>query len=108
MGGRHEAGRKKYFRMLRDVYKSLAEIAGYETIFVTVISFSDPKTQKKKFIDCLSEAGLSEVKLKELNESVSTRIQRSVPNRKWYNDARDEMISTEKENVMIHKLGSEN
>jgi hypothetical protein len=99
LGNRHEKELTTYFRNLRNVFSSVADIIDEETIIVQMVAFSDPEWQLPKYLEVLEEAGLAEM---YLNADGAPRIWRDVPNRKWHAE-RQERRDGSRELVLFHR-----
>jgi len=104
-GGRRQKGNQKYFGVLADAYKSLANIADDNTILVQMVGFSKPDIQLPRYIRVMEESGFKESILGSITGSPDGRLWRSVPNRKWYT-SNMRSSATSKEVVLFHKLSS--
>lgn len=99
LGNRHEKELKTYFRNLRNVFSSVADIIDKETIIVQMVAFSDPVWQLPRYLEVLEEAGLAEM---HIDADGTPRIWRDVPNRKWYAE-RQERRDGSREVVLFHR-----
>jgi hypothetical protein len=101
-GDRKQPGLKNYFDTAREVFSSVASIAGPDTMIVQMVAFSEPTWQLPLYLDTMSDAGLREVQFGEIANSDDGRVWRTVPNRKWYADQRG-AIAASKEVVLFHR-----
>lgn len=104
MGDRktHVAG--KYFDELRAALRSIAAICDSNTIVVQVVAFADPDWQLPRYLSVADDVGFREHFLAtNSGVSVSRRLWRRVPNRKWYATQRGH-TSGSNEVVLFHRL----
>jgi hypothetical protein len=101
-GDRKQPGLANYFETAREVFSSVASIAGPKTIVVQMVAFSHPSWQLPLYLDTMSDAGLREVQFSEIANSNDGRLWRTVPNRKWYADQRGDSAAS-KEVVLFHR-----
>lgn len=95
-------GKKKYFEIAENVFKSIHPKIDDEAIIVQLVGFSDHKRYLPKYLDMMDSAGYKEVDLMCDIIGRVKRIWRDVPNRKWYVKAKND-ISSSKEVLLIHR-----
>ncbi|MGH8196462.1 MAG: TRM11 family SAM-dependent methyltransferase [Woeseiaceae bacterium] len=103
LGDRREIELKRYFKMLESSFRSIALVAGPETIIVQMVAFSEPVWQLPRYLAIMERSGLREVQLphhQELGED--GRLWRHVPNRKWHANQKAKSPGA-REVVLIHK-----
>lgn len=83
-GDRQQKRLDSYFSQITDAFRSLAAIADHDTIFVQMMSFSEPDWQLPRYLNCLEKAGLKEVHPGQIGCARKSRIWRDVPQRKWH------------------------
>lgn len=106
MGDRKTHAAGKYFDELRTALRSVAAVCDQDTTVVQVVAFSDPDRQLSRYLSVADDVGLQEHFLAtNRGVSVSRRLWRSVPNRKWYATKRGHTNSS-REVVLFHKLRS--
>ena len=98
-GSRTPTGLRNYFSMITDAFTSIARFAHPNAHFVQLIGFSDAQTQLPEYIRRMRAAGLREV---HREYRLSRRLQRQVPNRKWYAEMRGQ-VDTSTEYLLIHR-----
>jgi hypothetical protein len=81
---------------------SVAALADADTVVVQMLAFSQSSWQLPQYLDCMQEAGLSEIFLPTLEGQLDGRLWRSVPGRRWYSDQRDTTPAS-KEVVLFHR-----
>lgn len=97
----HRPGR--YFEVLTSAYRSIANLLTQDSLVVQLISFADPNSQLKRFLEAMTIAGFEEYQQKELGLVDEGRIVRSVPGRKWYTHLREDLPAG-KELLLLHRL----
>jgi len=102
-GDRKQSSLASYYSTAAEAFKSLAKIAGRDTVIVQLIAFSDPSWQLPAFLGVMQDSGFSELRLPTLANAEDGRVWRLVPNRKWYADQRG-VLSSSKEVVLFHRL----
>ncbi len=104
MGDRKTHAAGKYFDELRASLRSVAAVCDQNTTVVQVVAFSDPDWQLPRYLSVADDVGLEEHALAGSGGlSVSRRLWRRVPNRKWYATQRGH-TSGSREVVLFHKL----
>lgn len=101
-GHRKNPGLKTYFEKARSTFRSLAQLADEETLFVQMLAFSDPSWQLSEYLVAMNDAGLVEVPMPQLANAADGRLWRTVPNRKWYADMRGDS-GAGSEVVLFHR-----
>lgn len=101
LGGRHDAGLRRYFETLTAAYSSIARLLHPEAIVVQFLSFRDPEIHLLQFLQAMECAGFEEVQLEPV-QGTTGRFWRSVPHRKWY-VARKNHLPSGKEVVLFHR-----
>jgi len=94
MGGRHPRGLEVYFATLLTVMQAMRPRLRADAVVVQVVSFSDAKTQRRRFGDVLSEAGYRS------HAAFTPASWRRIPGRRWY--ARDRMNAVSREFLLVH------
>lgn len=103
MGNRKQKNQKRYYEQILKTFKSLAQIADHDTVFVQLVGFPDPSWQLPKFLKSMEKAGFSENKFLSLANMPDGRLWRTVPNRKWYANQKGS-IGSSKEVILFHYL----
>jgi non-heme chloroperoxidase len=85
MGDRKNPGLTSYFENITATMSSVAVIADADTIVVQMLAFSEASWQLPQYLECMEQAGLTEVFLPILKGQLDGRLWRSVPGRRWYN-----------------------
>lgn len=99
MGGRSEAGLRRYYQELESIFASLRPFLQKNAHVVQLVAFKDRDEDLPRFLQAMRAAGFL-----ELQKGENDRIWRSVPNRKWYNRVRDDDGSdASSEVVLIHR-----
>lgn len=101
-GDRRERSLDRYFESAKAAFRSLASVAGPETIMAQMVGFADAKRHLPRYLEMLSGVGFSEVLL-STSPSSDGRVWRTVPNRKWYSDTRGATPASS-EVVLFHRL----
>jgi hypothetical protein len=102
MGDRKNPGLASYFENITATMSSVAAIADADTIVVQMLAFSEASWQLPQYLECMDEAGLTEVFLPTLKGQLDGRLWRSVPGRRWYSEQRGTTPGS-KEVVLIHR-----
>ena len=90
-----------YQANVRACFQSVAALMGPESILVQLVAYSEPETQLPAYLETLASAGLREQFL-DTPSSVSGRVHRRVPNRKWYAAALGD-IPASQEILLVHQ-----
>lgn len=101
-GDRQYPQLKTYFDTARRTFRSLACIADASTLFVQMLAFSDASWQLPQYLEAMSDAGLTELKLSAHVNAADGRLWRRVPGRKWYADQRGDGGAS-REVVLFHR-----
>lgn len=106
-GGRHKMELREYFEQARRSFSSVAKVADNETLVVQMVAFSESSWQLPAYLEMMRNSGFEEVLFPALanhgdGRSGDGRSWRSVPNRKWYADAKG-ATSSSTEVVLFHK-----
>jgi len=102
LGDRQQKGLAKYFLNLKHSFNSLKSLLHKDSIIVQLIGFSKPSWQLHRYLEIMEELGFKE-NVCSLN--FDERFSRNIPNRKWYTQYSDLSNSTEREYLLIHKMG---
>jgi len=84
LGDRKQKRLDGYFSQIADAFESLAAISASDTVFIQMVSFSEPRWQLPRYLECLERAGLKEIHPSQIGNSKQGRIWRDVPQRKWH------------------------
>ena len=103
LGDRKQQKLRRYFEEIKQAFTSVAKVANEESWLVQMVGFSNPSWQLPMYLQALSEAGFTEVKLTDLANARDGRLWRSVPNRKWFAAYQDTAQSTAREVVLFHR-----
>lgn len=110
MGARAEPTLNTYFSRLKIAYSDLVSTFDAQTTLVQLVGFSDVDRQLPRYLDAMSSVGLEEFTLDELATDLDGRLWRSVPNRRWWTEARSKQgiaEHTSREVVLFHRLRSQ-
>ena len=99
MGGRSETGLKNYFNTLAASFANLRNIIHPDAYVVQLVSFSDVNTHLPIYLKAMDESGFIE----DSGGSIESRQVRDVPNRKWYNQKRQQNDAS-REILLVHRL----
>jgi hypothetical protein len=88
MGDRKNPRLASYFENITATMSSVAAVADADTIVVQMLAFSEASWQLPQYLECMEEAGLTELFLTTLKGQADGRLWRSVPGRRWYSDQR--------------------
>ena len=102
-GDRKQKKMHDYFSVLTDVYCSIRNVITPSTLIIQLISFSNTSAQLPRYLDCMTKAGLSEIKASRFPPLDDGRLWRDIPNRKWYANEKGN-ISSSREVVLFHRL----
>lgn len=106
MGDRKNPGLATYFESITATMSSVAVLADAETVVVQMLAFSETSWQLPQYLDCMEDAGLTEVFLPSLKGQTDGRLWRSVPGRRWYSEQRGDTPGS-KEVVLFHRRAPE-
>lgn len=79
-GSRTPTGLRNYFDKLRRSFSTLRPALADDATVLQLVSFPRPEEMLPRFLEAMSEAGYREAVVGESSE----RLERDVPNRKWY------------------------
>ena len=102
MGDRKNPGLASYFENITATMSSVAALADANTVVVQMLAFSEASWQLPQYLDCMEDAGLTELFLPTLKGQADGRLWRSVPGRRWYSEQRGTTPGS-KEVVLIHR-----
>jgi DNA modification methylase len=102
LGWRHQLGLKGYFDKALSSFAAIRNVVDSEAIVVQLLGFADRKKYLPKYLKMMEVAGFEEINY-DRKYNRNKRIWRSVPNRKWYADAKGN-IESSKEVVLIHRV----
>jgi hypothetical protein len=80
-GSRTPTGQQNYFDMITAAFSSVRRVMDPDGLVVQLIGFSKTATQLPRYLDAMEHAGFEE---SPINHSSIERLDRRVPNRKWY------------------------
>jgi DNA modification methylase len=80
-GSRTPTGRRRYFEMITAAFKSVRNVLSPNALVVQLIGFSDMTAQLPRYLEAMDNAGFDESLLRNSRDA---RLDRRVPNRKWY------------------------
>jgi len=103
LGNRLQKGLINYFKNLKFSFNSIKNLMNKDTLLVQLVGFSDPEWQLEKYLKIMKEVGLNEISLSRCR---AQRIQRKVPNRKWYTQYKVLNSYSDQEFLIVHKLNS--
>ncbi|MCP6727638.1 MAG: site-specific DNA-methyltransferase [Patescibacteria group bacterium] len=101
-GPRYQKGLKTYFEMVTKAFLSISKLVDDKTILIQMISFPEPSWQLSKYLDVMEETGFQEIFLPGVKNSSDGRLWRQVPNRRWYANKQEGLL-TSSEVVLCHK-----
>jgi hypothetical protein len=96
-GSRTPTGRRNYFTMITDAFRSVARILAKDGHVVQLVGFYDTLAQLPEYLECMRAAGFVEC------EVGGRRLGRRVPHRKWYATLKGE-VDASTEVLLIHRL----
>jgi hypothetical protein len=102
MGDRKYPGLASYFENITATMSSVATLADADTVVVQMLAFSEASWQLPRYLECMEDAGLTEVFLPTLKGQADGRLWRSVPGRRWYSEQRGTTPGS-KEVVLLHR-----
>jgi hypothetical protein len=102
MGDRKNPGLASYFENITATMSSVATLADADTVVVQMLAFSEASWQLPQYLECMEDAGLTEVFLPTLKGQADGRLWRSVPGRRWYSEQRGTTPGS-KEVVLLHR-----
>ena len=94
--------KKTYFEIAEKIFNSIHSAIDDDGVIVQLVGFSDHKKFLKKYLEMMNVAGYEEIPLITDKLNRIKRIWREVPNRKWYNNTKNKVISS-KEVLLIHR-----
>ncbi|MCI0556935.1 MAG: site-specific DNA-methyltransferase [Nitrososphaera sp.] len=92
----------RYFENALNTFSSVRAVVDDKATVVQLVGFADPDKYLPKYLEMMEEAGFEEVALDHNAAGHIKRLWRSVPNRKWYADAKGKVFSS-KEVVLVHR-----
>lgn len=95
-GDRQQRDARSYFSNSLLTLHAIRKVMAPGGIVVQMVAFSDPRTQLRRYLNNLEQAGFRE------HASESNRIWRDVPNRRWHATLRGN-TSSSRELVLIHE-----
>ena len=104
-GDRKQKNLRDYYAQAQRAFCSLARVSDTDTTLVQMVAFSDTSWQLPEYLKMMEASGFEEVLFPELANARDGRSWRSVPNRKWYADAKG-ATSSSKEVVLFHRKSS--
>lgn len=107
MGARAEPTLNTYFGRLQQAYADLVSTFDAETTLVQLVGFSDVDRQLPRYLEAMNTIGLEEFTIADLATGTDGRLWRSVPNRRWWTEARSKQgiaEHTSREVVLFHRL----
>ena len=75
-----------YFVLIYTAISHVLKFCDEKTIFIQVVSFSEPEWQLARYLEASRAAGLKELRVPILADERDGRVWRSVPNRRWHAD----------------------
>ena len=102
MGDRKNPGLATYFENITATMTSVAVLADADTMVVQMLAFSEASWQLPQYLECMEDAGLTEVFLPTLKSQADGRLWRSVPGRRWYSEQRGSTPGSQ-EVVLFHR-----
>jgi hypothetical protein len=102
MGDRQNPGLNSYFENLEASFRSIAAMAGPDTIIVQMVAFSEAEWQLPRYLKVMQACGLEEDISWGMVEG-DGRLWRDVPNRKWHAQRLSKSPGA-KEVVLVHRL----
>ena len=103
LGDHREIELRRYFRELEACFRSIACVAGPETVVVQMVAFSEPAWQLPRYLSVMEQCGLKELLLPHHQALANDgRLWRRVPNRRWHANQKAKAPGAH-EVVLIHK-----
>lgn len=96
-GSRTPTGRENYFKMVEAAFRSVRVLIDPQGLVVQLVGFSDAETQLPRYLTAMAAAGFEEV-----DASGDERLDRRVPNRKWYAKLKGS-VDASTELLMFHR-----
>jgi hypothetical protein len=103
LGGRHEAGLRRFFDNLIACFRSISYLLDEQSVVVQLVSVANYETQLPGILTAMDRAGFEECTDEAGEKGSLPRFWRSVPNRKWYASGKEHLTSA-KELLLIHRL----
>jgi hypothetical protein len=103
LGGRHEAGVRRFFDNLTACFRSISNLLDENSTVIQLVSVADPDTQLTQILSAMRRAGFEECGAEAFGQKQSGRFWRSVPNRKWYANGKEDLTSA-RELLLVHRL----
>ena len=98
-GSRTPTGLRNYFNMIIGAFRSVAHVLAPDGYVVQLVGFSDASKQLPIYLKCMRAVGFEECEIQ------GTRLDRRVPNRKWYAKLKG-AVDTSTELLLIHRLST--
>jgi hypothetical protein len=99
-GGRRSSSTLRYFDLIPQAFRSIAQIIHKDAIVVQLVGFSETNTQLPSFLMAMEYAGYEEI---FPVTDAGQRLWREVPNRKWYTGNQNRWDSS-KEVLLFHRI----
>jgi hypothetical protein len=93
-GSRTPTGEQNYFDMITKAFRSVARLLAPDGNVVQLVGFSNAAEQLPAYLECMRRAGLEECD--------GARLERRVPNRKWYAKLKG-VVDASTEVMLIHR-----
>jgi len=100
LGGRSGTGVERYYLKLSRAFGAVRQIVHPEGVVVQLVGFSDRETQLPRYLEAMEAAGF--VQERSQGWWPADGVVRTVPNRRWYTQARDARYQSE-EILLVHR-----
>lgn len=93
---------EKYFARLLACFTAIRSVVRDDCVVAQLVGFARPDEQLPLYLDSMREAGFVRFELKGTGRPAQEEFWRTVPNRKWYNQIRQE-VRQSKEVLLLHR-----
>ncbi len=93
---------EKYFARLLVCYTAIRSVVPDDCVVAQLVGFARPEEQLPLYLDVMRRAGFARLEFKGAGRPAQEEYWRAVPNRKWYNQVREE-VRQSKEVLLLHR-----
>jgi hypothetical protein len=93
---------EKYFARLMACFAAIRSVVRDDCVVAQLVGLARPDEQLPLYLDAMREAGFAEFEFKGAGRPAQEEFWRAVPNRKWYNQVRQE-VRQSKEVLLLHR-----
>jgi hypothetical protein len=93
---------EKYFTRLLACFTAIRSVVPDGCVITQLVGFARPSEQLPLYLDAMRRSGFAPFEFRGANRPAQEEFWRAVPNRKWYNQVRDE-VRQSKEILLLHR-----